>query len=384
MKRHQFSLLLIILFMGRLADAAEFRFAVEPGNTLTYHANRAINEGSNSVTHAVIVVHGTDRNADYDFDRMHKPASDAGYASKSLILAPRFVTADDNPRANQLYWTSAGWKKGFRAVNLNRLSSFTVVDELVQEIVERHANLESLTLIGHSAGGQFVQRYAGLTDIDKLDSTLKIRFIAANPSSYAYLSPDRPASTGGCATFDEYKYSFRDADEALAYTTKNLEQIKALMLSRDIVVLAGERDKEVSSTLDVSCAALAQGDHRLERAENYYAYINELSKNHNHFFEIVPGVGHSSTGVFRSQVGLDETFLFDDAHRLARANRTFNRIESENPELRNGSQTKTKNLDGKIGYCRVYPETQSTVYLWTDDYIWLQLNDMDWMRLFKL
>ena len=85
-------------------------------------------------------------------------------------------------------------------------------------------NLRSIVVAGHSAGAQFVQRYAGAGRGEE-HALVPIRYVAANPSSYMYLNalrlPDghtcsdegvcdagfarRPASAA-CPTFNDFKY----------------------------------------------------------------------------------------------------------------------------------------------------------------------------------
>ncbi|MDH5254632.1 MAG: hypothetical protein OEW72_01840 [Gammaproteobacteria bacterium] len=60
-----------------------------------------------------------------------------------------------------------------------------------------------VAIVGHSAGGQFVSRYAAGTRLKGLT------FIAANPGSYMYLDRNRPVS-GVCAGFNDYRYGLDD------------------------------------------------------------------------------------------------------------------------------------------------------------------------------
>lgn len=58
--------------------------------------------------------------------------------------------------------------------------------------------LEAITLLGHSAGGQFVQRYALMTVLPTAPRAgLSVRYVIANPSSFAYLDASRPVYSCG-------------------------------------------------------------------------------------------------------------------------------------------------------------------------------------------
>ena len=72
-------------------------------------------------------------------------------------------------------------------------------------------------LAGHSGGAQLVQRYAVLNNVDgplRRDG-LALRYVIANPSSYLYLTNERPRPDGKgyapyergiCPTYNQYKY----------------------------------------------------------------------------------------------------------------------------------------------------------------------------------
>ena len=75
--------------------------------------------------------------------------------------------------------------------------------------------MKKITIIGHSAGGQFVSRYVSMTPMPKISSTYKFNFIIMNPSTYMYLDDRRPVKTEtglifikpdstGCSSFNDY------------------------------------------------------------------------------------------------------------------------------------------------------------------------------------
>ncbi|MGE3858239.1 MAG: hypothetical protein AB7G21_14895, partial [Dehalococcoidia bacterium] len=146
------------------------------GRTLSVpvYSSFPLNETNEAVTHAVLVVHGTNRNAVDYFDY-----ADAAVPSSVLVVAPRFQTSDDSPEKNELYWTSSEWKQGGQSTGSRpwEMSSFTVVDELLRSMRATFPNLDTIVVAGHSGGGQFVQRYAA-TNRDGRN-----HFVVANPSS---------------------------------------------------------------------------------------------------------------------------------------------------------------------------------------------------------
>lgn len=78
-------------------------------------------------------------------------------------------------------------------------SSFSCLDALVTAVTNRmiFPNVNLVVVAGFSAGGQTVNRYSWATSINynSAASNWHMRFIASDPSSYAYLNGSRPASS---------------------------------------------------------------------------------------------------------------------------------------------------------------------------------------------
>merc|ERR1719382_2330854 len=112
------------------------------------------------------------------------------------------------------------------------MSSFSIIDEFVVHLAdnrEKFPKLREILLMGHSAGGQTLHRYAFVThlrpphmsspeDVAKrqgIRKDLDVRFVVANPSSYLYLDKHRWAYTCGdqssphsCTTLKYRPYHF--------------------------------------------------------------------------------------------------------------------------------------------------------------------------------
>jgi hypothetical protein len=73
--------------------------------------------GSAAATHAVVVIHGTGRNAAGYFASMMSAATKAGVVGHTLVIAPWFKTRKDKPNRDEAVWTSDGWKQGDAATN---------------------------------------------------------------------------------------------------------------------------------------------------------------------------------------------------------------------------------------------------------------------------
>ncbi|MFQ6113147.1 MAG: hypothetical protein ACE5NG_03545, partial [bacterium] len=138
---------------------------------IPYYRNYSLSDVNQIVNRAVVVIHGTDRNADDYYERILDPAKTANGADRTtIIVAPQFLREIDieahNLPDSVLFWNSAGWKKGDKSLTTNehprpaRISSFAVVDTIFNRLASKNPNLQMIVLAGHSAGGQFVNRFA--------------------------------------------------------------------------------------------------------------------------------------------------------------------------------------------------------------------------------
>jgi hypothetical protein len=275
--------------------------------------------GSPQITNAVVVVHGIQRNANSYFAGMMAAALSSHVEDHTMVVAPWFQTAQDHPGTYGPYWVdqppkradAPGWMQGDSAVRPANLSSFAVMDDLLATLADarRFPNLRSITVAGHSAGGQFVQRYAvfGLT-ADRL-SRVKINYVAANPSSFVYFDPMRPTADGtrfavppaaDCPGYDSYKYGMTGRTGYVA----TLAPAAALnqYLQRRVTIVNGADDTFDNGDEDTTCAALLQGPHRSARGAFYLAYIRLRHASALHDRVVVPDVGHDQAAIFSSKV----------------------------------------------------------------------------------
>jgi len=251
---------------------------------------------------------------------MYYAAQKAGALSNTIILAPHFMNPEDNPRDDEIYWDySNGWKQGDRSTRDHsiRVSSFEVMDQILYKLVDpgKFPNLKSIVIIGHSAGGQYVQRFACGSQAEKLIN-IPIRYVSANPSSYLYLDRSRVLEGTidqfaiphtSCEEYNEYKYGLEDMNSYMQAV--GTDQIREQYGLRDVVYLLGSLDDDqASDDLDTTCSAALQGDNRRERGLIYYNYLRYYYGSHRHMCVVVDGVGHDSYGMFNSPECIDVVF----------------------------------------------------------------------------
>lgn len=272
---------------------------------------------NDAVRRAVIVVHGNRRDADRYFDRLVAAATAEGRLDDTVLLAPSFRTLEDGPAANELHWSSHGWKIGNRSRDARRISSFAVMDELLERVCPASkatfSKLEVVVIVGHSAGGQFVNRYAA-GGAACPDPAIEVRYVVMNPSSYLYVDPRRPAGVPGrfevphsdCRDYDEYKYGLRGLN---AYMKRvGPERIRANLFTRKSYYLAGEDDTRMGGSLDTSCRGNLQGPNRLARHANYRDYAGLFDEWQESVFTTVAGIGHSGGRMLQSEAARRVTF----------------------------------------------------------------------------
>jgi hypothetical protein len=292
---------------------------------LSYCAPHPIERSDRSIERLVVVIHGHRRDADAYYEAATRTAR-AVEAQGTLIVSPRFPTGadlDDDVRDRLLYWSSDGWKQGELSRQTkprsHQISSFAALDRLIGRAVSSQPALRTVVIAGHSAGGQFVNRYAaGSTLPDELGS-IDVRFVVANPSSYLYLDGRRPRGTPmegvarpsrhdreHCPGYDRYKYGLEDLNAYLRDRGGGAA-LRARYASRQVTYLLGQDDRATDGErLDRSCAAELQGRHRLERGISYFRYLGVLYGTRvydNHSLVVIPGVGHDRVELFDSTPG---------------------------------------------------------------------------------
>jgi len=290
------------------------------GTTLPYFVSAP--PGDKSLTRALIAIHGYTRDATRTFDAAATAAANAGASARTLIVAPIFqVAAPEDEKCHfhgvpaasptDALWRCDTWSDGGPALNAP-LTSFAAMDALVAQIARAYPQLRTITIAGFSAGGQFVQRYAGFAHAPGAPARLRIRYVVADPSTFLYFDTNhfdtnaglgRPAAADqSCPAANDWKFG---TDNLPADLGRSAAAARAAYVAADIHYLAGALDTgsgpgTASRLLAKSCAAEEQGKYRLDRAEHYAAYDAAMLAHGRHPLSIVPGCAHSVTCVFPS------------------------------------------------------------------------------------
>lgn len=155
--------------------------------------------------------------------------------------------------------------------------TFSVVDDIISEVLERSGARGKVILFGHSAGGQLMHRYSLLSGSAAADMV-----VVAN--SGWFTMPDR--------TID-FPYGIKNisvSDELLSESFK-----------QPVLVLLGGDDIHRSRVFKKTPEAEAQGKNRMERGKAYFARCKKeaahLVVDFNWKLDIIDGVAHDGKGM---------------------------------------------------------------------------------------
>ncbi len=302
---------------------------------IPYFADAPVDSVNRAVKKVVVVVHGMNRNAGDYFRNMKAAAADSpAYTDSLMVVAPQFLEEEDlDPNhldSRYLYW-SGGWKSGSLSRDNSghprpaRIASYAVMDTLLLQLAEYQPHLKFVVVAGHSAGGQFVNRYSAsspVADVLFQKFGIRTRFVVANPGSYVYLDKKRAVPgtinrfeipANACSQYNRWRYGL---ENLYAYPARlGADSIRRMLKRRDVVYLLGELDTdENSSSLDRSCPAMWQGKYRLERGTIYFNYLRNYygtAVAEIQHCDTVPGVGHDNRAMFGSAVGRYWLFVHD-------------------------------------------------------------------------
>ncbi|WP_157654464.1 alpha/beta hydrolase [Burkholderia ubonensis] len=304
---------------GRLNVAVQSGLAEVP-----IAVSRDWTQPQGDVTWAVVVIPGWPRR---DLRSGEHAAEVAGAASLgAIIVTPQFLTARDiaahNLPGTVLRWRENDWPQGKPSDDVAAVSSFKVIDAIFEHLANRaiFPSLQTIVLAGHSAGGQFVQRYAvlGRGDANLGGAPIHVRYVVANPATYLYLTDQRPDSGGAfvpfsaasCPTFNHWIYGLHAGVPPYSQPQAPDDELRARYLGRDVVYLLGTADDVPDADgMDHSCGAEAQGATCYRRGLAFNAYVHMLDPRTSQHVMEARGVGHSSYRIFSSVCG--RAALFD-------------------------------------------------------------------------
>lgn len=278
-------------------------------NIFSYYGSHGLSEQNASIQKAIIVVHGSERNADTYYKSIENMARKFGQSESTIIISTHFKLPTDKLLPGELTWTDEGWLSGDPSLVNQDISSFEVMDHFLELLGSKSVfpNLKKIIVTGHSAGGQLTQRYAFSSLADKKIPQIKVKYIVLNPGSYLYLSPNRPIAVpeNTCTHYDNYKFGLKKLN---AYASRAaVADLISHYLNRDVTYLIGDKDI-IAHDIDQSCPAVAQGNTRLERAQYFKMQLDQEFPEQKHPLITVPDIGHTQWGMYTSPIGSNLLF----------------------------------------------------------------------------
>ncbi len=294
-----------------------------------------------SVRRALIMIHGTNRNADHYFQSATAAAFLAGALDDTVVISPAIHSSagngcKDTLEPTEVSWSCGGdsWRSGGMSISNKDLSSFDFIDELLRKLADRKLfpNLTQIVVAGHSAGGQFVARYEMANKVDPI-AGVSISYVVANPSSYAWPDATRPlptgdatpeaaglgwqsekphtdftygAFTGKAPTYDKWPFGLEDRTSGYTVGISDT-QLKQQLATRKTTYLLSQVDTLPLGGFDSSPNAMAQGATRRARGEAFVKYIHD-TLSANPAVLIIPECGHNDRCVYTTDAALPYIF----------------------------------------------------------------------------
>jgi pimeloyl-ACP methyl ester carboxylesterase len=311
-----------------------------PARSLIY-TTYPLGQRNPNIKRALIMVHGTLRNADHYFTTATGAAFLAGALGDTIVISPAFHSADghchDKLAANEVSWSCNGdsWRSGGTSASDPNLASFDFIDRILKDLADKKTfpNLQAIVVAGHSAGGQFVSRYEMANRVHETLGT-PVTYVVANPSSYAWPDASRvmpiddaapaaavagwkdetphtgftygPFNAAKVPTYDRWPYGLEDRTGG--YTAKIGDaQLKHQLATRPTTYLLSQVDTLPLGGFDGSPAAMAQGATRRARGEAFVKFLNEHLGGSAKVM-IVPECGHNDRCVYTTDAVLPVIF----------------------------------------------------------------------------
>ncbi|KAI8609633.1 hypothetical protein BC830DRAFT_821603 [Chytriomyces sp. MP71] len=233
-----------------------------------------------------VIIHGLTRTLSegFVFD------SGAATSANALIAVPLFEHSGRDssdtpiqPNSASLRWDkSNGYIDNSNAANAPSISSYTALDNLLINLTTTYPAATSIHLIGFSAGAQFLNRYAAVSDT--LPTLHGVRLIFGSASSWLYLDSTRADPSLDPAQLQRTDFRVPDpapkAYDAWKYGLQNApvpaSVARARVLGYATTLISVRDDTKTTNKLDGSDAAAVQGTQRFVRGETYRAYLEAV------------------------------------------------------------------------------------------------------------
>ena len=310
-------------FLNITVDIAPDRFVFEEDHekaSIPIVTSHPLDKNNNEFEYLIVIIHGGGLNAVNTFETGQKFIESLKMPKdRFLVLAPQIIEGVKLKEKGLLFWDQR-WKGGGMSLStgLNKdlpsLSSLEVMDRLLDVSIKLNPGIRRIIILGHSAGGQFIVRYAAINSLHEFleQQGISIRYVVANSSSYPYLDQTRfHFNSAGeilitsreelmnCPSYNKYKYGL---EELYGYAeTLSPQLIRTRLLARQVIFVLGTADTDRNWSLDKSCEGEAQLENRYQRGLLYKHHLGPFVKTSlesQHIWLEIPEIGHDATKIF--------------------------------------------------------------------------------------
>jgi hypothetical protein len=299
---------------------------------IPYVSNHPLNQKNDKIQRVILAIHSSNHDANAVYNNCMELINSHGLNKSTLIIAPQFLMKkhlENNTENNLLFWnTYPFWGASISTTKSAgkdlRISAYSILTQIISEVCSKTTfpNVQQLTILGHSAGGQLVNRFAASNTVEfdvVRPAGIHCRYIVMNPSSYLYFSPKRsvngsvrdfsippPEVIKNQPGYNNYGYGL---DKLYSYHRKaglTAAKIRQMYPQRNVVYMLGEEDRHADSSMSVHPHAMLEGENRLKRGKIYYGHlIDEFgpSIKNTQKMVIIPKVGHSGKEMILSARG---------------------------------------------------------------------------------
>ncbi len=311
------SLILVLIVLGGCEEYSaeeEYqdslqRISIEEGMDFFFYCDADIHQAQDieQYKNLLIFVHGASLNGADHFGDAIDAINQTGLSSSTIVLAPQYEMTISR---NNYYWTKYSWKDGKKSINaVPKISSYAIFDTLIiNNVLKSYNEIQTIVIAGHSAGAQFVYRYAVLSQLPDSISQ-EVIYLPMNPSSVTYLGPERwnkdknrfeiPLNAPSCSDYDDWIYGLSNISTNEYNRHITTSSIKEVFPLRSLTIGTGTEDLEGQGE-STNCEDLYQGLHRHERANNVFNYMKTYYPGTLHQKIDVQGVDHNRRDMINS------------------------------------------------------------------------------------
>jgi pimeloyl-ACP methyl ester carboxylesterase len=309
----------------------ELNRAVIRGNaTMPYYVN---DYTASQIKKAVIVFPGKNRDS-WKYTNLIRNAFNVALTNfpeyglvngSVLILGPAILNNFDilygAAQGNDIAWHGSQWQDGGLSrwpsnVTEDRFTFYEILDYFADWLFNttNFPNLNSVTVAGHSMGGQAVQRYALMKKQKYYDNNM--HYLIGNPGSWAWITSTRAFQNSSCTDFDTWQYGLGgNTSKITKYARKDVIANKTEVVSRF-------RSRNVHYALalldngpgDTHCQAVMQGGNHLDRGSNFVQMLGAMPGGFPtaHTVDFIANVSHQDYAMLSTNRSL--VHLFKDGY----------------------------------------------------------------------